>query len=73
MQFLEQFKEDYKQWFRDMSSKQLVAYEQNISCYIDSDLYENSILADEFEILYELIRDECVYRVSKYAEADLNI
>jgi hypothetical protein len=73
MEFTKQFKKDYQQWFREMSSKQLIAYEQNLSLYIDSELYENSILADEVEILYELIRDECVYRVLKFAETDLNI
>ena len=69
MKFQEQFKEDYKQWFKEMSAKHLIKYEQNLSQYIDSDLFEDSLLADEVLILYELVRDECVYRVSKLAES----
>ena len=72
MKFQEQFKEDYKQWFSEMSAKQLVMYEENLSKYIDSDLFENSLLADEVLILYDLVRDECVYRVSKISECDWN-
>ena len=70
MKFQEQFKEDYKQWFKEVSAKQLIKYEQNLSQYIDTDLFDNSLLADEVLILYDLIRDECVYRVSKFAETD---
>lgn len=70
MKFQEQFKEDYKQWFKEMSAKQLVKYEQNLSQYIDSDLFEDSLLADEVLVLYDLVRDECVYRVSKMADCD---
>lgn len=70
MKFQEQFKIDYEQWFREMRAKQLVKYIHNLEQYIDSDLFEDSLLADEVLILYELAHDECVYRVSKMAELE---
>lgn len=70
MKFQEQFKLDYEQWFREMSAKQLVKYIRNIEQYIDSDLFEDSLLADEMLILYDLSREECIHRVSKMAECD---
>lgn len=70
MKFQEQFKLDYEQWFREMRAKQLVKYIHNLEQYIDSDLFEDSLLADEVLVLYDLARDECVYRVSKMAELE---
>lgn len=70
MKFQEQFKIDYEQWFREMRAKQLVKYIHNLEQYIDSDLFEDSLLADEVILLYDLARDECVYRVSKMAELE---
>lgn len=69
MKFEQQFEQDYRQWFKGMHVKQLVEYEQNLSAFIDSDLFDGFVLADEVLMLYELIRDECVYRVSKFAES----
>ena len=68
MDYLREFKKHYESWFSTMSAANLVSYEQNLSKFIDSDLYEGNILADEVNILYELIRDECVYRLSKSIE-----
>ena len=68
MKFQEQFKLDYEEWFKGMKAKQLVKYTRNVEQYIDSDLFEDSLLADEVLILYDLIREECVCRVSKMAD-----
>lgn len=70
MKFQEQFKIDYEQWFREMHAKQLVKYIHNLEQYIDSDLFEDSLLADEVLILYDLARNECIYRVSKMADLE---
>lgn len=69
MSYLEQFEEHYKDWFEGMHIKRLVECEQNLSAFIDSDLYQHFVLGDEVEILYRLVRDECVHRCSIRAES----
>lgn len=68
MKYMEQFKEHYKEWFRGCSAKRLVDFEKNLCNVIDSDLIENFVLCDEVIALYEIVRDECVYRVAKMVE-----
>lgn len=68
MKYMEQFKEHYKEWFRDCSAKRLVDFERNLGNVIDSDLIEDFVLCDEVIALYDMVRDECVYRVAKMVE-----
>lgn len=70
MKYDEQFAEHYRDWFKGMGAKNLINYERNLSAVIDSDLFNGFLLADEVLSAYELIRDECVDRVSKIAELD---
>ncbi len=64
MAYNKQFKEHYQEWFRGFSAKRLVECEENLSSFIDSDLFSNFILSDEVILLYDMVRDECVRRVS---------
>jgi len=73
MRYLEHFEEHYKNWFNDMHIKQLVQCEKDLSAFIDSDFYESFILGDEVETLYQIICDECIRRLHKFAETDLSI
>lgn len=65
MQNLKQFVAYYSEWLKGFDNDSLVKYEENLSDFIDCDLYDGFLLADEVNILYELIRDECVRRVSR--------
>ena len=58
----EQFVEYYRDWFSDMPLECILTYEENLSALIDSNLYDGFCLQDEVNVLYELIRDECVKR-----------
>jgi len=60
--------EHFEERFASMSPKQLVKTEDWLSKFIDSDLFEGSLFADEATYLYESVRDECVKRVSLIAE-----
>ena len=62
MSYFETFKQHYREWFRRMELSALVAYEDNLSRLIDSDLIDDCILSDEIMTLYEIVRDECVCR-----------
>ena len=64
MNYNEHFEKHYRSWLEDMSASRLIEYEQNLSRFIDSDLFSDSPLSDETIVLYELIRDECVKRVA---------
>lgn len=66
--FDEQFKEYYRNWFSTCKASSLVRYEENLSQIIDSDLFDGFVLSDEVIVLYDLVRDECVYRVAKMVE-----
>lgn len=66
----ERFNDYYTDFLSRCSAKQLVKFEQGVSKFIDSDLFEDSILSDEMVALFELIRDECVHRVAGFP--DLN-
>ena len=68
MKYDECFKEHYKEWFKGCSAKRLVDFERNLSNLIDSDLIEDCVLVDEILALYDMVRDECVYRVAKIVE-----
>ena len=71
--FTTQFEKYYRNWFSTCKASQLVKYEQNLSKFIDSDLYFDCVLCDEINVLYELVRDECVYRVAKMSESPVDL
>ncbi len=58
------FKQYYENWLHGFSNDELVRHEQNLSDVIDSDLFPGFLLSDEVLVLYELVRDECVRRLS---------
>lgn len=64
MKNAKEFEKHYQEWFRGFNAKRLVECEQNLSNFIDSDLFCDFILSDEVILLYDLIRDECVRRVA---------
>lgn len=64
MVYIKQFKEHYQEWFRGFSAKRLVECEENLSSFIDCDLFNNFVLSDEVILLYDMVRDECVRRVA---------
>lgn len=68
MEYMEQFKVHYCEWFKNFSNSSLVKYEENLSKLIDSELFSDCILSDEIVLLHELIRDECVNRLAMIAE-----
>lgn len=72
LDFSKQFEEYYRNWFSQCKASQLVKYEQNLSRFIDSDLYCDFVLCDEVNVLFELIRDECVYRVANMSEFSID-
>ena len=65
---MEQFEKHWEEQLRHYKAKSLVEYEQNLSKFIDSDLFSDCILSDEVVLLYELIRNECVRRVAMIIE-----
>lgn len=68
MEYRKLLVEHFEKVFASMSPKQLVKTEAWLSKFIDSDLFEDSLFADEATYLYESVRDECVKRVSLIAE-----
>lgn len=58
------FREYYEDYFRDCKVSSLVKQEDILSRLIDSDLFDDFVLADEVILLYDLIRDECVRRLA---------
>lgn len=66
--YLEHFTEHYKDWFKGMHIKRLVECEENLSSFIDCDLFGSFILSDEVILLYDMVRDECVRRVAKMSQ-----
>lgn len=68
MKYMKLFKNHYCDRFKNFRISSLVEYEENLSKLIDSELFNDCILADEIIMLHELIRDECVFRLSKIAE-----
>lgn len=64
MKYMKDFKEHYQEWLRGFSAKRLVECEENLSSFIDSDLFSSFILSDEVILLYDMVRDECVRRVA---------
>ena len=57
-------KKHYADFFKKSSSSSLVKYEDQLSKMIDSDFMCETFLFDMVIVLYELVRDECVRRVS---------
>lgn len=70
MAFMDNFREHYKERFRCSSASALVEQEQLLSDFIDNDDFMSIWLMDEAIVMYELIRDECVYRVAKIADME---
>ena len=64
MEYREHFKHYYSEWLKGFSISRLVEVEENIGRLIDCDLFSEFLLSDETILLYELVRDECVCRLS---------
>ena len=58
------FREYHKEYFSHWNVSSLVEQEEVLSKLIDSDLFQEFILADEIIVLYDMIRDECVKRLA---------
>lgn len=70
MDYMDIFKEHYKEYFRGISSSRLVEQEERLSKLLDDDEFSHVLLIDEAIAMYELIRDECVCRVCVKASSD---
>lgn len=68
MDYMKAFREYWQERFSHSKASHLVKVEQWLSDFIDSDLFEDSILSDEALAMYELVRDECVKRVAKISD-----
>ena len=64
MKYMEHFEKHYRDWIKGFDNSSLVQYERNLSSFIDCELFEDFLMSDELLMLYEIIRDECVNRVS---------
>ncbi|WP_143469180.1 hypothetical protein [Lachnoclostridium sp. An14] len=67
MGYLESFEEHYRRFFSALSLCELVQFYHGLSKILDDDIC-SSVLTDEVLLLYDLIRDECVRRVSRMAD-----
>lgn len=67
--FLELYKIHYREFFSRMSDGCLIRQEELVSRLIDADFSSELIQLDEILALYEIIRDECVRRVSFMAHS----
>ena len=70
MEYMEIFKAHYKEHFSRSTSSKLVENEERLSLLLNDDTFSYSPLIDEALAMYELIRDECVRRVSRMAKSD---
>ncbi len=70
MTYSEVTKEFYKDWLGSMFLKRLVAYEKNLSLFLDSELFEDSIFQDEALAIYSLMQDECVRRCYSMVDSE---
>lgn len=68
MDYKEMFSQYWEERFRYFKASRLIEAEQWLSVFIDSDLFEDSMLSDEALVMYELVRDECVKRVAKIVD-----
>lgn len=69
VEFRRVFEEYHKEIFSHWKVKSLIEQEQILSDLIDSDLFENFVLIDEVIVLYDLVRDECVRRLTMSVES----
>lgn len=69
-EFRKVFEEYHKEVFSHWKAKSLVEQEAILSQLIDSDLFEHFVLIDEVILLYDLVRDECVKRLSVSCSKD---
>ena len=70
MDYMDSFREYYKERFRSSSASALVEQERLLSELIDNDDFISVWLMDEIIVLYELVRDECVCRVALIAKSE---
>ncbi len=70
MKYEEHFKKNYADLIQGFDNDSLVTSERDLRCFIDSEFYQDFLLAKELHVLYELIRDECVRRVAKMIPYD---
>lgn len=62
--FRKTFEEYHKELFSHWKASSLVEQEALLFQIIDSDLFDNFVLIDEVILLHDLVRDECVRRLS---------
>lgn len=62
MKYREHFKQHYQRWLKGFTNANLILQEQTLSKLIDGEQIEHCLLIDEVILLYELVRDEIVYR-----------
>lgn len=68
MDYLEQLKKFYQDYFSTCAFSELVRREDQLSRLIDDDSFSYTLLIDEALLLYELVRDECVRRIALLAK-----
>lgn len=69
MNYMEIFKEHYREVFSRCTASELVQQEERLSRLIDDDEFSYSLLIDEALAMYELLRNECVRRVSLFGKS----
>lgn len=62
MKYREHFKQHYQRWLKGFTDSNLILQEQALGNLIDGNQIEHCLLIDEVILLYELVRDEIVYR-----------
>ena len=67
--YMDYVKDFYTDYFKHCSAAELVKREDEFSKLIDDDFSADSLLLDETLLLYELVRNECVHRVSLMAHS----
>lgn len=64
MKYIDFFRRYYFGFFKSCDNNSLVNYEHTLKDIIDCGLHSDIPVTDEILILYEMVRDECVFRLS---------